>query len=209
MARKTYEKATPEEMKARIAETAEKLFREVGYSKTTVADIAAALAMSPANVYRYFSSKLAINEIICERILENIESGCLAAIGDDASIAEKIKHFILEYHRAGKDNFIKEKRVHDMVIAALEQHWPSIDRHGRRVLNILQTLLQEGIRSGEFKAVDPLKAGLAIRNAIVGFVYPALLEWSLIEAASQGVPETLEEDLDYLLNMLLGSLRAA
>ncbi|MEA4855725.1 helix-turn-helix domain-containing protein, partial [Solidesulfovibrio sp.] len=42
--------------KSRIIEAAENLFREVGYSKTTVADIASALGMSPANIYRYFAT---------------------------------------------------------------------------------------------------------------------------------------------------------
>ena len=39
---------------------AERLFREIGYQKTTVADIAKELRMSPANVYRFFDSKKAI-----------------------------------------------------------------------------------------------------------------------------------------------------
>ena len=42
-------KATPEDTRARIAETAEALFRRLGFAKTTVADIAAELGMSPAN----------------------------------------------------------------------------------------------------------------------------------------------------------------
>ncbi|HET7714600.1 MAG TPA: TetR family transcriptional regulator, partial [Bauldia sp.] len=45
-------RASPEETRARIVETAEGLFRRLGFAKTTVADIAAELGMSPANVYR-------------------------------------------------------------------------------------------------------------------------------------------------------------
>ena len=41
---------------------AERLFREIGYQKTTVADIAKVLKMSPANVYRFFDSKKAIHQ---------------------------------------------------------------------------------------------------------------------------------------------------
>ena len=46
--------------RCKIIATAEKLFREIGYQKTTVADIARALGMSPANVYRFFDSKKAL-----------------------------------------------------------------------------------------------------------------------------------------------------
>ena len=40
--------------RGRIVETAERFFREIGYQKTTVADIAKALRMSSANVFRFF-----------------------------------------------------------------------------------------------------------------------------------------------------------
>ena len=46
---------------------AERLFREIGYQKTTVADIAKVLRMSPANVYRFFNSKKAIHQAVARR----------------------------------------------------------------------------------------------------------------------------------------------
>ena len=66
-------KTKPEDTKARIVEAAEALFRQIGFAKTTVADIAAELAMSPANVYRFFPSKDAIVEAICRRCLAEVE----------------------------------------------------------------------------------------------------------------------------------------
>ena len=41
----------------RILVVAERLFRQIGYQKTTVADIAKELRMSPANVYRFFDRR--------------------------------------------------------------------------------------------------------------------------------------------------------
>ena len=49
------------DVRERVLVTAERLFREIGYQKTTVADIAKVLRMSPANVYRFFDSKKAIH----------------------------------------------------------------------------------------------------------------------------------------------------
>ena len=53
-----------EETRERIMEAAEALFRRMGFPKTAVADIAAELGMSPANIYRFFPSKNAIVEAI-------------------------------------------------------------------------------------------------------------------------------------------------
>ena len=48
---------------------ADELFRQFGFGKTTVADIAAELGMSPANIYKFFSSKEAIIQASCDRNL--------------------------------------------------------------------------------------------------------------------------------------------
>ncbi|WP_431269365.1 TetR/AcrR family transcriptional regulator [Dankookia sp. P2] len=58
-----------EAMRSRIEEVAERLFRSMGYQKTAVADIARELDMSPANIYRFYPSKSAINEAIAQRTL--------------------------------------------------------------------------------------------------------------------------------------------
>ncbi len=57
----------------RIVEVAERLFGQIGFQKTTVADIARELHMSPANVYRFFSAKAAINEAVARRLLSEVE----------------------------------------------------------------------------------------------------------------------------------------
>src|SRR6516225_6195429 len=66
-------KIKPDDTRTRIVEVADALFRRIGYAKTTVADIAAELDMSPANVYRFFPSKNAIVEAICRRCLTEVE----------------------------------------------------------------------------------------------------------------------------------------
>ena len=57
----------------RILVVAERLFREIGYQKTTVADIAKVLRMSPANVYRFFDSKKAIHEGVARGLMGGVE----------------------------------------------------------------------------------------------------------------------------------------
>src|SRR6266576_1698102 len=60
-------------VREQILVTAERLFREIGYQKTTVADIAKALHMSPANVYRFFDSKRSINSGVARRLMGQVE----------------------------------------------------------------------------------------------------------------------------------------
>src|ERR1700722_20091122 len=62
----------------RILVVAERLFREIGYQKTTVADIAKVLRMSPANVYRFFDSKKAIHEGVARTLMGGVEQAAEA-----------------------------------------------------------------------------------------------------------------------------------
>ena len=66
------------DVRERILVTAERLFREIGYQKTTVADIAKTLRMSPANVYRFFDSKKAINAGVARRLMGQVEQASQA-----------------------------------------------------------------------------------------------------------------------------------
>jgi len=53
-----------EETRALILENAYALFNDVGFNKTTIADIAKACGFSSANVHKYFGTKSAINQAI-------------------------------------------------------------------------------------------------------------------------------------------------
>src|SRR5215470_4687555 len=89
-------KIRPDDTRARIVETADTLFRHMGFAKTAVADIAAELGMSPANIYRFFSSKHAIVEAICQRCLAELEEKAWAVARSKASASARVERLFLE-----------------------------------------------------------------------------------------------------------------
>ena len=68
------ERRTPEETRGCILAVAWDLFRQLG-TRTTVADVADKSGMSSANVYRFFPSKQALSEAVCEGLLGEIAEG--------------------------------------------------------------------------------------------------------------------------------------
>lgn len=206
-------KKTPETdalaTRERIVETAEQLFREVGYAKTTVADIAGSLGMSPSNVYRYFPTKAHINEEICDRLVRSIEARCARSVTPDGTRLERIRAFVLEYHRSIKESILKENRLHDMVSVAMEQHWPVIQAHSERMQDILRSLLDQGVAAGEFRDMDRRKMARAMYDAVAAFVYPPLLERLVNEFADAGEEDSVERQLLFLLETLFHGLCAS
>src|SRR6476659_8464670 len=75
---------------------ADRLFRVYGYSKTTVADIAEACRMSPAHVYRFFPSKSAINNAICERVIADDETALVGISRLPLPASERITRMVIE-----------------------------------------------------------------------------------------------------------------
>jgi AcrR family transcriptional regulator len=174
-------KTKPDDTKARIVEVAEALFRRLGYAKTAVADIAAELGMSPANVYRYFPSKNAIVEAICRRCLSDVEEQAWRVARSKAPAAERLERLILEILAYHKENLITEQRVNDMVLAAIEHSWETIRTHKEVMSNVTELILRDGIEAGEFEPVDPRATAGLIMRSVVCFTHPLML--------SQGIEE--------------------
>jgi AcrR family transcriptional regulator len=168
-------KTKPEDTRARIVETADALFRRLGYGKTTVADIAAELGMSPANVYRFFSSKNAIVEAICQRCLGELDSKAWAVARSRGSAADRITRLFIEIFRYHRDNLITEKRVHDIVLVAMENNWAAIEAHSEMIRKVIEVILRDGIANGEFEALDPHETSVVFKRSMAAFCHPLLV----------------------------------
>lgn len=206
MGRKKTPESDAKATKEKIIETAERLFRDVGYAKATVADIAGRLGMSPANIYRYFPTKAHINEEICDRLVRGIESRCAGSTDGEDAARERVKRFVMAYHRAIKESILTGNRLHDMVAIAMEQHWPVIQSHSERIRNTLLALIEQGVATGEFKDMGTYRMARAIHESIAIFVYPPLLERWVNEFADAEQEDGVEGQLTFLVDMMLAGV---
>jgi AcrR family transcriptional regulator len=172
-------KSKSDDTRARIIETADVLFRRMGFAKTAVADIAAELGMSPANIYRFFPSKNAIVDAICQLCLGELEEKAWAVARSRASASSRLEQFVLQtldYHR---ENLITEQRVHDMVLVAMEQNWEAILAHKQTLHGVIELIVRDGIESGEFEKVDPRSTATQLMQSLIRYCHPLLIADSL------------------------------
>jgi AcrR family transcriptional regulator len=164
-----------EETRNRICVVAETLFRQWGYGKTTVADIARALGMSSANVYRFFATKSAINDTIARRMLQEQRIAYQAILDRETSAAERVEALILAKYTRNKAQFTTDKSVHDMVVAAMEENWTAIDEHLTLCRQMFVTLLTQGMENGEFTRGDPARLAEVIMRSCACIFHPQLI----------------------------------
>lgn len=195
-------KARPDDTRARIIETADALFRRLGFAKTAVADIAAELDMSPANVYRFFSSKNAIVEAICQRCLSELDERMWAAARSRASAAARLERLFIDIYTYHKDNLISEKRVHDIVLVAMENNWAAIDAHVQMMCNVIEMIVRDGVESGELEPVDPRETAELIKRSMLHYCHPLMVAEALRERDEATVEKDARASVRFLIRAI-------
>src|ERR1700755_1989852 len=107
----------------RILVVAERLFRQLGYQKTTVGDIAKELHMSPANVYRFFDSKRAIHEGVCRTLMGEVEVAAKAILAKPGPATPRLRELLITIHRMNSERFVGDSKLHEMDEIAMEASW--------------------------------------------------------------------------------------
>jgi AcrR family transcriptional regulator len=158
----------------RILVVAERLFRQIGYQKTTVADIAKELRMSPANVYRFFDSKKAIHEGVARIMMGEVEEAARAILMGPGSATVRLRELLTTVHRMNSERYVGDSKLHEMVEIAMEESWEVCVAHMQCITETIAGVIAQGVASGEFEADLPT-AALCVCTAMMRFFHPQMI----------------------------------
>ena len=178
----------------RILVVAGRLFREIGYQKTTVADIAKVLRMSPANVYRFFDSKKAIHEGVARTLMGGVESAAQAIATRRGSAASRLRELMTTIHRMNSERYVGDSKLHEMVAVAMEESWDVCVAHMERITETIAGVIGEGAASGEFEVPDVPLAAMCACTAMMRFFHPQMIA----QGANKPGP-SLDQMIDFVL----------
>lgn len=185
--------------RTQLLEAADEHFRRYGYGKTTVADLAKAIGVSPAYVYKFFDSKQSIGEAVCAMTLSRIVDKLHVLADEPRSASERLRRMYKLLVLQGLDLYFHERKLHDIVSAALEERWSSVDEYKLELGKMVRRLVTEGREAGEFERKTPLDdACAAILCTLGSFCHPIMLE--------QSDQEELSSNADQVANLVLRSL---
>ena len=180
----------------RILVVAERLFRQIGYQKTTVADIAKEMRMSPANVYRFFDSKKSIHEGVARGLMGGVEEAAQAIAAQSGPAAVRLRELMTSIHRMNSERYVDDSKLHEMVAIAMEEDWDVCVAHMQLITETIGSVIAQGVASGEFNAADIPLAAMCTCHAMVGFFHPQLI------AQAQSKPKpgpTIDQMIDFVL----------
>jgi AcrR family transcriptional regulator len=181
----------------RILVVAERLFRQIGYQKTTVADIAKELRMSPANVYRFFDSKKAIHESVARSLMGEVEEAAATIKDKPGPAAARLEELLTTVHRMNAERYVGDSKLHEMVEIAMQESWQVCVAHMQLITEDIAGVIAQGMASGEFEAADVQTVALCVCTSMMRFFHPQMIA----QCADKPGP-TIKQQIDFVLKAL-------
>ena len=184
----------------RILDAAEDVLRRFGPAKTNVVDVARALGVSHASVYRHFPTKAALRDAVAQRWLTRVSTPLAELVAEDGPATDRLWRWLELLSQIKRTMMLDDPELfatyHTLALDSREV----TKEHVGMLAGQAAKIIADGIASGEFADVDPAVAGRAFLHATAWFHNPAqAAEWS---------DPNLDADLKAVWTLLLSGLAA-
>jgi len=183
------ERATSSSSGRRIVQVASRLHREIGFRKTTVADIARGASMSPANVYRFFPSRQAIEEAVVADLFEQVFAAATFATRGGSAL-ERLTAALRAVSQLHGHRLKTDSKQHELIAAAVGENWAVALSYADRIRGLVRAIIAAGQESGELRPGNLMEATCCLLEAMDGYRNP-----SRINAAT--IRPTFDEMMDF------------
>ncbi len=170
-------KTAATDARTRILDAALDQLRRYGPAKTGVVDVARALGVSHAAVYRYFPSKDALFDAVAGRWLhavsqplEEIAARQGKAVKDKP--AKRLEEWLTTLIAIKRRKITDDPELFATYHAVAEAAHKVASAHVASLQDQLRRIIADGIESGDFKVSDPATAATAVLNATLRFHHP-------------------------------------
>ncbi|MFD1747136.1 TetR family transcriptional regulator [Rhizobium helianthi] len=180
-----------EDTRAEILDTAELLFARNGISGCSIAHIAQALGMSPANVFKHFHSKISLADAICDRhIVKMVDR--LKAVETEAPAPERLGVVVRQLMNIHLEAMREAPFMFEMILMLAETKIASGRHYEQMLQSLFCDLIRHGVESGVYYCSDPIRRGRAVAAAFACVLHPVFLVNEPPEELQARCDETVE-----------------
>ena len=167
--------ATKDETREAILAAAKGLFMRYGPVKTSMADIARELRMSPPNLYNFYPSRDAILEAIGTRELIELQQDITDAITRTSGDWARLAVIFMSTARHMHDKLGNEKDILQLQALEKKNRWKFVEEFHAFLRRTAESLLREAIDAGRLDHDDPGAAILALFDCMISAWDPVLI----------------------------------
>jgi len=179
--------------RAAIREHALRLFRENGYQRTTVEQIAAAAEVSPSTFFRYFPTKedLVLRDDMDTRMIEAFERQP-SDLSPLSAVRAAVREMFGSYTQADLDTLGETTAL---TLTVPEVRARAMDEFGRTIAVISEALAKRAGRPADDLAVR------TVAGAIIGVIMSITMPWEGWSSDRQTIVDMFER-IDQALSLL-------
>jgi AcrR family transcriptional regulator len=204
ISRKARETPKVDPSRERVIKGAIEVFGALGYSKSTVQDITAAARVSKPIFYRHFENKSDVFEVVVDRVCSEWYDAILEKTREfEGRTVESLRALLLETLAHTQARPLLQRLLTRDAQLVLWSESNVLDQIHTRVRDLIQSVLEEGIASGQVRsdvpvahladAVNELVTVYAIRLVLGATIDDALAE-SVASFIAYGVEPRPDRD---------------
>jgi len=176
--------AADETPKGRILTAAVQQLKRHGLRKFTVVDVAEAAGMTHPNVYRYFTSKVALVDALVTNWLKPLEERIEMVVGAPDPVADKLERMVVAISRAYRAARIEEPELFAAFVTATATSRAVSRKHRARMRRAFALVIDEGIGAGVIGMRERARAQALLLDSCWRFIDPASVLAESDEGAS-------------------------
>jgi len=158
--------------RTRILDAALDQLRRHGPAKTGVVDVARALGISHAAVYRHFPSKDALFDAVAGRWLQAVSQPLKEIAGRRGKPAKRLEDWLATLIAIKRRKVTDDPELFATYHAVAEAAHNVAAAHVAELLDGLRRIIADGMASGDFAVPDAKVAAEAVLNATARFHHP-------------------------------------
>jgi AcrR family transcriptional regulator len=156
-----------------ILGTTEDVLRRYGPAKATVVDVARALGVSHGSVYRHFPTKAALREAVTERWLNRAHAGLGDVARSTTPPPQRLRDWLSTLFEAKRKKALGDPELFATFTVLVGESSAVVDRHIAEMVEDLTTIIEDGVRTGDFATTAPPATARAVFDATARFHDPA------------------------------------
>lgn len=162
----------------RILAAAEDVVRRFGPAKATVVDVARALGVSHAAVYRHVASKAELRDLVVSKWAEATMPPLRAIVAEEGRADERLRRFFDALSAVKRSRATSDPELFAAYRALAAEARSAVAVHVDEIVELAATVIRAGVADGTFREIDPMAASRAILIATSRFHHPAhAAEW--------------------------------
>ncbi|MET4577096.1 TetR/AcrR family transcriptional regulator [Ottowia thiooxydans] len=190
--------ARVEDRQAQLLDIAGRLFAKHGFQGTSLREIAEEAKITKAALYYHFPNKEALYERIVLHGLEMLLEHVMAATAQETTAVDKVRAFMLstaDYYTMNRDAWITGSNAFHTTHESISRTKGVLFRD--QYEKHLRHCIQQGIKSGEFREMDPAIAGRLLLSSI-----NSMWRWHKIDG-----PLSAHQIVEQFLEILMVGMR--